>query len=63
MAIEAQYRGECPICEHWWSIGDRIEAGPDGWQHVTCLPFNGKPIHPVCQTCWLTHPIGECDRD
>lgn len=32
------------------------------WKHVVCPDAPLEREHPVCQTCWLTHPEGACDR-
>lgn len=68
--IEARYPGTCPDCEERWSEGELIRSeGPAFtrgviWRHDTC-PDQPDPLaagNPVCQTCWLTHPEGACDR-
>jgi len=45
--------------------GDLIRADEDRqWKHVSCPDAQPEREHPVCQTCWLTHPEAEgvCDR-
>lgn len=35
------------------------------WQHASCPGDELDALvhdHPVCQTCWLSHPNGACDR-
>lgn len=64
MTIQARYSGECPECGERWNPGDFIRADADRvWKHAVCPDdVTLKTIHPVCQTCWLSHPEGECDR-
>ena len=65
MAIQARYSGVCPECEERWQPGDLIRADEDRqWKHVVCPDTPTEREHPVCQTCWLTHPEAEgvCDR-
>lgn len=63
-ALTARFNGRCPDCGGWISAGDPIKMGEDGAVHApSCPPDPDAPIHPVCTTCWLTHPVGACDRD
>ena len=65
MTIQARYSGVCPECEERWQPGDLIRADDDRqWKHVVCPDAPPEREHPVCQTCWLTHPEAEgvCDR-
>ena len=69
MTLPARYSGTCPECGGRWQPGDliRAEAYDPGclpeWRHAACP--DDDPLtatHPICQTCWLTHPEGACDR-
>lgn len=67
MSIQARYSGTCPDCGDRWQPGDLIRADepepgdlPE-WRHAVC-PDPLTDTNPVCQTCWLTHPEGACDR-
>jgi len=72
--IEARYSGRCPDCGGMWEPGDLIcgadnalplerRRRPTVWRHVACPDdVDTTPTHPVCPTCWLTHPEGACDR-
>ena len=65
MTIQARYSGVCPECDERWQPGDLIRADEDRqWKHVVCPDAPLEREHPVCQTCWLTHPEAEgvCDR-
>lgn len=69
MTLMARWSGTCPECGGRWQPGDliRAEAYALGdlpvWQHATCPDTDDlTPTNPVCQTCWLTHPEGACDR-
>ncbi len=69
MTIMARYSGTCPECGERWQPGDLIRSDgstePDGlpiWQHAHCPDAPPERENPVCSTCWLTHPIGACDR-
>lgn len=65
MSIAARYAGVCPECELPWAPGDMIRTIGEGrvWVHTVCPYEVEKPsLHPVCQTCFLEHPEGECDR-
>lgn len=69
MTLMARWSGECPNCGERWQPGDLIRSEqPDpgdlpAWQHAVCSDDDPlEATHPVCQTCWLTHPEGECDR-
>lgn len=67
MTLMARYSGTCPDCGERWQPGDliRADAHEPGtlptWQHAVC-PDPLATEHPVCTTCWLTHPEGACDR-
>ena len=66
MSIQARYSGTCPDCGERWQPGDLIRVVPDDqrpgvWRHAVC-PDPLTDTNPVCQTCWLTHPEGACDR-
>lgn len=70
MTLMARWSGTCPECGETWQPGDLIRSestydGPTGtspvWQHAVC-PDPLDTNNPVCQTCWLTHPEGACDR-
>lgn len=67
MSLMARWSGTCPECGETWQPGDFIRADePEPgslptWQHTVCPdPLLAK--HGVCQTCYLDHPKGECDR-
>ena len=69
MTLPARYSGTCPECGDRWQFGDLIRAEETrpgdlpAWQHAVCP--DDDPLtaaHPACQTCWLTHPEGACDR-
>ena len=67
MTLMARFSGVCPECGERWQPGDLIRAEqphpgnlPE-WQHAVC-PDPLVAEHPVCTTCWLTHPEGACDR-
>lgn len=72
MTIPARWSGTCSECGGRWQPGDLIRCGGTGaphtdgtscWVHAVCS--DDDPLehdHPVCQTCWLTHPEGACDR-
>ena len=65
MKISARYSGICSECGERWPPGERIKTQspiqttdrPE-WIHDQC-PDPTASRHPVCQTCWLTHPEGE----
>lgn len=67
--IEARYPGTCPECGGRIAEGDTIRLDEYGideaeWRHDVC-PDQPDPLdagNPVCQTCWLAHPKGACDR-
>lgn len=67
MSVMARWSGTCPECGERWQPGDliRCEQPEPGdlpeWRHVAC-PDPLATEHPVCQTCFLTHPEGACDR-
>lgn len=68
MTLMARWSGVCPECGEKWQPGDLIRSHVVGhpmptWQHAVC-PDPLATKHPVCQTCWLTHPEieGACDR-
>lgn len=64
MTIQARYSGTCPECGGRWQPGDPINAPRGRWQHEVCPDDPGDLAvrHGVCQTCWLDHPEGACDR-
>jgi len=66
MTLMARYSGICPDCGGRWQPGDLIRADEDqAWKHATCPDAEPDALiaqHAVCQTCWLTHPEGACDR-
>ena len=64
MTLMARYSGRCPDCGGTWQPGDLIRADEDQqWKHASCPDdVDTTPTHPVCPTCWLTHPDGACDR-
>lgn len=60
-AFAARWTGFCTDCEEGIRPGEQIVTdGHDGYEHVRCRQ-EPRP-NPVCQTCWLTHPEGACDR-
>ena len=64
VTITARYPGTCPECGGRWSEGDPINAPRGRWQHEVCpdTPDDLAVRHGICQTCWLDHPEGACDR-
>ena len=66
MIITALYSGVCPECGGRWQPGDQIRVAEGAWRHAECPDdlgeFDLKPTEAVCQTCWLVHPAGACDR-
>lgn len=66
MAFPAQFGGKCVSCGEGIRVDDPIRMTDAGAVHDDCdsVPTTDPlaTIHPVCQTCWLTHPNGECDR-
>jgi hypothetical protein len=63
VSLQARYSGLCPECDQWWAPGDLIRTNERReWRHVVCPADDLTPDHPVCQTCWLAHPEGACDR-
>lgn len=69
MTLQARYSGTCPECGDRWQPGDLIRSQAVGaerhefWMHAVCP--DDDPLdspHPVCPSCWLTHPEGACDR-
>lgn len=73
MALMARYSGVCPDCGGRWQPGDliRAEATKLGemptWTHAVCPDDLTDALmlranESVCQTCWLVHPLGACDR-
>ena len=67
MTLQARFSGTCPECGERWQPGDFIRADEPqpgtlpSWKHAAC-PDPLATTNPVCQTCWLTHPEGACDR-
>lgn len=67
MTLPAHYSGLCPDCGGTWQPGDLIRADEHEpgtfpqWKHAVC-PDPLDATHPVCPSCWLTHPEGACDR-
>ena len=64
MTIPARYSGVCPDCDERWQPGDLIRADDDRvWKHAHCPdPTTDHLIGKPCDTCWLIHPEGACDR-
>lgn len=68
MTIQARYSGLCPECGGRWEPGDAIDTAEPGnlsrWKHAACpdQPDDLAVRHGICQTCWLDHPEGACDR-
>ena len=68
MTARARYRGKCIYCGEWWPEGDLIKTVDDGatrtgYAHADCDAADAEPSRrPACQTCWLEHPEGACDR-
>lgn len=70
MMIQARYSGTCSECGGRWAEGGPIRKVPGahfpdpGWMHDVCpdAPDDLTVRHGVCQTCWLDHPEGACDR-
>lgn len=72
MSVQARYSGTCGECGSRWSEDDPIRTSiaygaSDAirvWQHVVCpdVPSDFEHHAPVCETCWLSHPEGACDR-
>ena len=63
-AFLARYPGRCILCDERIHEGDPIVMTDDGARHDDCeeaAPPEPRE-NPVCQTCWLTHPEGACDR-
>lgn len=46
------------------AIEARRAQGLNLWQHAVCpdTPDDLTVRHGICQTCWLDHPEGACDR-
>ena len=70
MSIRARYSGVCPDCDEKWQPGDLIRSRPVGaehretWYHAHCPdPTTDHLIGKPCDTCWLIHPEGACDRE
>lgn len=72
MSVKASHPGHCPACDEPIEVGEVIccvdyllpleqRRHPTVWRHVSC-PDPLATEHPVCTTCWLTHPEGACDR-
>lgn len=69
-AIQARYSGTCIECGGRWEPNDLIRGhavvgGQSGyWAHDVCPDVASDFEHhaPVCETCWLSHPEGACDR-
>ena len=70
MTLMARYSGTCLMCGGRWEPGDLIRGQVDApgqsgyWVRAVC-PDDDDPLEatrPVCQTCWLSHPEGVCDR-
>ena len=64
MTFPARYPGRCVECGEGIYEGMPIRMADDGAVHDDCdTAAPPEPVeHPVCQTCWLTHPEGACDR-
>lgn len=65
MAVSAKFYGACPACEGRWVPGDLILKTEDRWTHFTCPQRRDDDLsvnYPICETCWLSHAEGACDR-
>jgi hypothetical protein len=65
VSFPAKLSGVCYECGLRINPGDPIARADAfrAWRHVTCPEeVDLTAPHPVCQTCWLTHPEGACDR-
>lgn len=71
MSFPARYPGRCGTCDERIHEGDPIRMVDNGdgdrfAAHDDCdtVPTTDPlaTTNPVCQTCWLTHPEGACDR-
>ena len=64
----ARYEGRCMECHEPIHVGEPIITDDDGTVHAECHDSaqprrSSEPKeNPVCTTCWLTHPVGACDR-
>lgn len=67
----ARYDGRCIECSDEIFVGEPIRMTDDGAVHADCwsstAPLRATRAtppkeNPVCPTCFLTHPIGACDR-
>lgn len=70
MSIRARYSGVCPDCDEKWQPGDLIRSDfkvPGRypiWTHAVCPdPTTDHLIGKPCDTCWLIHSEGACDRE
>lgn len=66
MSFTARYAGVCHDCDQPFQAGTDVAYRPGSKSpvHNVCPDEPSEPLreHPVCQTCWLTHPVGTCDR-
>lgn len=57
MSFAARHPGTCGACDGPIKVNQQVRYTFDVLVHVTC------PVdYPTCETCWLVHPPGECDR-
>lgn len=64
MSFAARFPGRCASCDERIHEGDLINMTDDGATHEDCetaAPVE-RPEPKPCTVCWLTHPIGACDR-
>jgi hypothetical protein len=67
-SFPARFAGRCGACDERIHEGDPIRFAAEGGYtiHDDCdaIPTTDPlaATHPVCSTCWLTHPEGTCDR-
>lgn len=64
MSFPARFPGRCASCTERVHEGDPIRMTDNGAVHDDCVDVEPeeRPEPPVCQTCWLVHPKGACDR-
>ena len=65
----AQFPGRCGACGERIHEGDPIRYSAESWSNFIHDDCDAAPaadplaaLHAVCQTCWLAHPAGTCDR-
>lgn len=66
-AFPARHNGRCGACDERINEDDliRFDAhSATNFVHANCSDHEPPEMreNPVCQTCWLTHPEGACDR-